>query len=82
MMTQNEKLRNHQSDYSHPQAGMNMRTTFNGQSIQQLWRHFNKKTKCQPHAGTSGKLRRSPKSLGFMVWEPWISEPNFMVFHP
>ncbi len=33
--------------------------------------------KCQ-HGDSRGKVRGSLKSLGFILWAPWISVPNFM----
>lgn len=49
------------------------------QSIQQLATYLNKKLKCQPPGGArriqSGGF---PKSLGYMVREPWISVQNLM----
>ncbi len=37
--------------------------------------------KCQPHGGTR-EVRGSSKSLGFILWGPWISVPNLMAIHP
>ncbi len=31
--------------------------------------------------GSRGKLRGLPKSVGFSLWAPWISAPNFMTIH-
>ncbi len=38
------------------------------QSIQQLLRHFTKIQNCQPAGDATGKVRGSPKSLGFILW--------------
>ncbi len=45
------------------------------QSIQWLSRHFSLNQKCQPLGGARRKVRGLPKSLGFILWEPWISVP-------
>ncbi len=41
-----------------------------------LSRHFTKNHKCHPHGGPIGQVRGSPKSVGFILWEPWIFVPN------
>lgn len=30
----------------------------------------------QPHGGAVGKIRESPKSVKYILWEPWMSFPN------
>ncbi len=36
-------------------------------------RHFTLNQKCQPAVGIIVKVRRPPKSLGHIFWEPWMS---------
>lgn len=38
---------------------------------------FNKEQKCQPHAGTRGKVMGSPSSLEFILKGPWTNVANF-----
>lgn len=42
---------------------------------------FQWKNKCQPHGRVRGKVRRSPKSFGFILWEPWMSLQNCVPIH-
>ncbi len=46
-----------------------------------MW-HFTENHKCQPHGGARGKVREWPKSLGFILWAPYISVPHFITIHP
>ncbi len=43
----------------------------------QLWTK-----KCQPSGGAIGKVRGSPESLGFILWQTWMSVQNSMTIHP
>ncbi len=42
---------------------------------------FTQNHKCEPRGGTRGKVKRSPKSIEFILWGPSISAPNFMEIH-
>ncbi len=53
--------------------------------LHQIWwksiQQFTQNHKCQPHYGATGKVRQSPKSIGFVLWEPWVSVQNVMTIH-
>ncbi len=40
------------------------------------------KRKLQPAGGARGNVRGSPKSVGFIIWGPWMSVQNFMGIRP
>lgn len=35
--------------------------------------YFSLHQKCEPHNGTGGEVRESPKLLGFILWASWVS---------
>lgn len=39
------------------------------------------KWKLGPNGGSTGKVKGSPKSLGFILWEPPMALSNFMAIH-
>ncbi len=61
-----------------PEGDMNVCTT----SIQCCGDASLKATKGKPHSGARAKAMGSPKSLGFILWEPLMSLPNFMAINP
>jgi len=38
--------------------------------------------KCRPDGGARWKVRASPKSEGFILWEPWLYLRNYEPIHP
>lgn len=43
--------------------------------------HSVQNCKRKPHGGARGKLRESPKLIGFIISEPWMSVQTFLVNH-
>ncbi len=60
MVPRDEKSADHQSYYSLSSGGPEGVQRISCQSIS---------VKCQPHGGATGKVRGSPKSVGFIIWE-------------
>lgn len=60
-----------------PEWNINVCTTFHDTPSNS----FPLNQKCQPHGGAK-KVRRSPESLGLILWMPWISVPNSKAIHP
>ncbi len=40
------------------------------------------KLKLKPAGDARWKVKGSPKLLQFILWGPWMSEPNFIAIHP
>lgn len=62
----------------HPGGNTNV-CQFSWQSMKCLLRCFTQSYKYQPHDGARANIRGSPKSEGYIFWEPWIL---FMAIRP
>ncbi len=69
-----ERSGDHQSYYDSSSGDHECLDKIPSQFIQWLSRHFNKKQRWRPHGGTREELRGSPKSVGFILWGPWLGQ--------
>ncbi len=63
----------------YPWGNKNVCTKSCANTSSRFWDISLDKCKPWPAGGTKWELRRSPKSSGFIIWEPWIATPSFMV---
>ncbi len=81
LMALDEETEDHQSFYNSSWGMHECLHQISWQSIQYLWRNFTQNRKCQPRGGTTGKVKSSPKSLGYIVWVLWMSVHNVGPIH-
>ncbi len=55
--------------------------TVSWQPTRCLLKHFTLDQKCQPAGGSRGKVRGSPKSSGFIIWQPYAPVQLFVPIH-
>ncbi len=66
----------------HHLAPMHVCTNFCVNPSSTCWGISQDKRKLWSDGGARGKVRRSPKSLGFILSGPWIVLPIFLEIHP
>ena len=66
---------------THPEGDKNVWPEFHSNPSNSCRDISDKNHKCEPHGGARRKVRGSPKSLGYIIQEPWTSATDVKAIH-